>query len=115
MIIEPGRLNRLITVERPVADPSIDGAGAGTWEPVAQVWAEVQDALPSRAERIDSGINLASRPARVRMYWRSDITADMRFAMGGRIMDIVSGPAEIGFREGLEFMVVDHSAAGGGA
>lgn len=115
MIIDAGRLNRLIRIERPISSQAIEGAGDGTWEFVAEVWAEVQDSLPSRAERLESGINLASRPARVRMYWRNDVTGSMRFVMGARIMEIASGPAELGFREGLEFMVVDHSTAGGGA
>lgn len=115
MIIDAGRFNRVIRIERPVASSSIEGAGSGTWVIVGEVWAEVQDVLPSRGERLDGGINLASRPARVRMYWRTDVTADMRFKMGNRVMEIVAGPAELGDREGLEFMVADHSSAGAGA
>lgn len=112
-MVEAGRLRHLIAIERPVADRSIDGAGSGSWELVAKdVRAEIQDALPSRAERLDSGINVASRPARVRMRYRPGITPDMRFVMGARIMQIVAGPAELGTREGLEFMVVDYSTAG---
>lgn len=112
MKLPAGRLNRRIVIERPVAASGIKGAGSGSWDRVAEVWAEVQDALPSRSERLDAGINVASRPARVRMRYRSDITAAMRFVMGGRIMQIVSGPAELGNRQGLEFMVVDYSTAG---
>lgn len=115
MIIDAGRLNRLLTIERPVPAEGIEAAGSGTWAPVAQVWAEVQEKLPSRGERLESGINMAARPARVRMYWRDDVTADMRFVMGARVMQIVSGPAELGFREGLEFMVEDFASGGGGA
>jgi len=110
--MEAGRLDRLLEIQRPVPDTSIEGAGSGTWEPVAKVWAEVQDSLPSRAERLDSGINVSSRPARVRMRYRDGITPDMRFVMGERIMQIVAGPAELGRREGMEFMVVDYSTAG---
>ncbi len=111
--MEAGRLKHRIDIERPVADGSIEGAGDGTWELVAKgVRAEVQDALPSKAERLDSGINVASRPARVRMRYRPGITPDMRFVMGERVMQIVAGPAELGTREGLEFMVVDYSTAG---
>jgi len=110
-----GRYDRRIRIERPVAAAGIKGAGSGSWEKVAEVWAEVQDALPSRAERLDSGINVASRPARVRMRWRAGIAADMRFVMGDRVMQIVSGPAELGRRAGLEFMVMDYSVAGNAA
>lgn len=87
-------------------------AGSGSWEPVAVVWASVEDALPSRAERLADGINVASRPARVRMRYRDDLNAAMRFVIGSRIMQIVAGPAELGRRDGLEFMVEDYSVAG---
>lgn len=112
MSLDPGTLNRRITIEQPVADEAFDGAGSGTWQKVDDVWANVQDALPSRAERLASGINMAARPARVRIRFREDISPDMRFVMGTRIMQIVSGPAELGFREGLEFMVEEYSPAG---
>jgi head-tail adaptor len=107
-----GQLDRRIRIERPIADASFDGAGSGAWALVAEVWAQVQDALPSRAERLADGINVAARPARVRMHYRADVTPSMRFVMGDRVMQIVSGPAELGRRDGLEFMVEDYSSAG---
>lgn len=110
--IPAGVLDRRVRIERPVADDALDGAGSGSWELVGEVWAQVQDALPSRAERIGEGISVAERPARVRMRWRGDVTADMRFVMDGRVMQIVAGPAELGRRDGLEFMVVDYRPAG---
>lgn len=125
--IPAGVLTKLVRVERPVPDTSIDGAGSGTWELVAETFAEIQDVLPSRGEKLSGGINLASRPARVRMRWRAGITPDMRIVhgarvidgavdySGARIMEIVAGPAELGRRDGLELMVVDYSTAGGGA
>ena len=116
MLLDPGKLNKRIQIERPVADDSFTGAGSGTWQPVGQpVWAEVEDVLPSRGERLADGINVATRPARVRMRYRQDITSDMRFVMGARVMQIVAGPAEIGWREGLEFVVEEYSSAGNAA
>ena len=112
--LQLGDLDRRITVERPVPDKAADGAGSGSWERVAAVWAEVRDSLPSRSERLADGINVATRPARVRMRYRVGITPDMRFVMGDRIMQIIAGPAELGRREGLEFMVEDYSSAGNG-
>ena len=112
MRIDARTLDRRIAIERPVSDDSLDGAGSGGWEPLAMVWASVQDARPSRAERLAGGINVAARPARVRMRYRSDVTAAMRFVMGDRVMQIVAGPAELGRREGLEFMVEDYTSAG---
>ena len=110
--LDTGSLDRRIRIERPVADTSFDGAGSGTWALVAEVAASVQDALPSRAERLADGANSAGRPARVRMRYRADVTPNMRFVMGGRIMQIIAGPAELGRRDGLEFMVEDYSPAG---
>ncbi|QQV76525.1 head-tail adaptor protein [Sphingomonas aliaeris] len=109
------RYNRRLAIEKPVPNTALTGAGSGTWTAVGGVWAEVQDVLPSRGERFDGGINLATRPARVRMNYRTDITTAMRFVMGSRIMQIISGPAEIGFKEEIEFMVEDFSLAGNGA
>lgn len=110
-----GKLDRRIRIERPIPDTSLQGAGSGGWARVAMVWAEVKDALPSRSERLADGINLAARPARIRIRFRQGITPDMRFVLGERIMQIVSGPAELGRREALEFMVEDYSSAGNGA
>jgi head-tail adaptor len=119
------RLKDRIRIERPVADTALDGAGSGDWELVGEgeVAAEVQDMLPSRGERMADGVNVASRPARVRLRFRDDIKPSMRFVMGAtvvddvvdysgaRIMQIKAGPAKLG-RDGVEFMVEDYSTAG---
>lgn len=110
--MKKGPLNRRIRIERPIPDDSFAGAGSGSWEPFITVWAEVRDALPSRGERLADGINVAARPARVRISYRTGIDATMRFVMGERIMQIVSGPAELGRRDGLEFMVEEYRPAG---
>ena len=115
-IINPGELDRQINIQRPVPDTSADGAGSGSWQNVATgVWAGVVDMLPSRGERLADGINVATRPARVRMWFMDGIMDDMRFVMGSRIMQITAGPAELGYREGLEFMVEDYTSAGNAA
>ncbi len=107
-----GSLDRRILIQRPRAAAGFTSAGSGAWADLVTVWANVQDSLPSRSERLADGINVASRPARVRMRYRNDVTPDMRFVMDGRIMQIVAGPAELGRRDGLEFMVEEYSPAG---
>ncbi|KKC27337.1 hypothetical protein WP12_03935 [Sphingomonas sp. SRS2] len=87
-------------------------AGKGTWATIDTVWASVKDVLPSRAEKTGDTIDIAKRPARVRMDYREDITSAHRFKLGARIMEIVAGPAEIGHREGMEFMVVEYTTKG---
>ncbi|VXC81272.1 Bacteriophage head-tail adaptor [Sphingomonas sp. T1] len=107
-----GELPDFIRIERPVADEAFDGAGSGSWALVDEVWAGVVDMLPSRGEKLAEGINVATRPARVRMRIRDDITSNMRFVMGDRIMQIIAGPAIIRQRSGVEFMVEEYSTAG---
>lgn len=122
-------MDSFIRLERPVPDNSLDGAGSGQWELVDEIWAEIMDLLPSRSdgESAANGINFAERPARVRIRYRADITNAMRLVDGAnivagavdytsaRIMQIVSMPAELGRREGLELMAKDYSTAGNGA
>lgn len=117
--------DQLVRVERPNADEAFDGAGSGDWVPVGLEWVGIVDALPSRSERLAEGINVTARPARVRMRFRDGVTTAMRLVLlrwngtvwvaADRIMQIVSGPAVLGRREGLEFMVEDYSPAGNGA
>ena len=114
-MVPQDKLDRLITIERPIADDSLDGAGSGTWKHVTKVWANVQDMLPSRGERLAGGINVTSRPARVRMRYRDDIDSSMRFVLGTRIMQITAGPAELGRRYRMEFIVEDYTSAGNAA
>jgi head-tail adaptor len=87
-------------------------AGQAPWVLVAEVWADVQDKLLSHGENLADGMNISNRPARVRMRWRADVSADMRLVMGARVMQIVSEPAEIGNRAGIEFMVESASTEG---
>jgi head-tail adaptor len=117
------RYNRRLRIERQVQDGSFDSAGSDDWTRVADCWASVLDVLPSRAEKLGDGINIANRPSRVRMRYRTDIDASMRFNIGregkdedgnaiwlsDRIVQIISGPAEVGFREAIEFMVEAYS------
>lgn len=111
-----------IAIERPASDNALDGAGSGDWAEVGKEWVGILDKLPSRAEKLIDGVNIAARPARVRMRYRGDVTPDMRFVLlrwdgsawvpADRVMQIVAGPAVLGRRDGLEFMVEDYTSAG---
>jgi len=108
-------LDRTITIQRPVADTSFDGSGSGTWEDVATVRANVKDMTIARAERMAEVVNIASRPATILIRHRDGITADMRIIYGDRVMQIISGPAEIGRREALQMTAQDYSSSGNAA
>lgn len=129
MIISAGTLKRRIRVERSLADDEFDGAGSDAWVLVCEVAASVIDMMPSRGERLAAGINVAARPARVRIRYRGDVSSAMRVLVGRNLHDdegntywqtdrtaaIITVPAELGLREGLEFMIEDYTSPGGGA
>lgn len=115
MLLQAGDLDRRITFERLVQDNSFTGAGKAIWVPVATVWAQVREVLPSKGEQLDDGLMITNRPARIRLRYRTDISADMRILYGDRVMQIKAGPVELGRRVGLELMAEEYSTEGSGA
>lgn len=113
MRLAAGELDRRITFERKTIDDSFDGAGSETWEAVfIGVPAQVRDVLPGRSEAVMNGLATTTNPARVRIRWREGITSDMRIIYGSRVLQIVSGPAELGRRGGLEMLAEEYTPAG---
>lgn len=113
--MKPGKFDRRITIQQRVeVQDTQDGTYSSDvhWVPVATVWAEVQDVLPSRAESVANGVSMARRPCRIRTHYRDGVTSDMRLKHGDRTLRIISGPAELGRREGLEMMAEDYSSFG---
>lgn len=116
MRVRASDLDRHITFQENARtqDP-VFGTSVTSWQNIATdptVPARVQDVLPSRAETVADGISLNRRPAKVWIRYRDDITADMRIVYEGRNMRIVGSPAEIGRKQGLEFMVEEYSTEG---
>lgn len=120
-ILVASALKHTIKIQSPAPDDTFDGAGKGGWTDLATVRGEVQDMLPSRGEKIADGLNVASRPSRVRIRFRKDVKASMRVQIGEtiggvwvvyRTAQIITPPAELGFRQGLEFVIEDYSTAG---
>lgn len=113
---DAGYYDTRVRIERPVADDSLDGAGSGFWQLVKPVWANLMDVLPSTgSERVADGMTTATRRTRIRIRYRADITSDMRFVQGVRIMQIVAGPAILSSRGravAMEFMAEDYRPAG---
>lgn len=106
-------LDRRITIQsRSESQDPTYGTDVVTWPTLATVWANVQDMLPSRGERIADGISVARRPCRIRIRYRSDVTSDMRVVIGSRTLRIVTMPAELGRREGLEFVAEEITSSG---
>jgi SPP1 family predicted phage head-tail adaptor len=99
-----GQLDRrVVLLERRAdrIDPTY-GTKEPNWEPLATVWAQVEEAAPSNAAKLIQEVSEMRRPVTVRIRWRSDITAANRLRIDGVEMKIVGGPAMIGRREALE-------------
>ena len=107
--------NARITIERKTTTQETSyGTDVVTWAAlVARIEANIQDSLPSKSEAMSNGIRINTQGSRVRIRYRADIDATMRVIVHGATdwtYQIVAGPAEIGRREGLEFMVEEYSS-----
>lgn len=118
-MINAGNLQRRARFEQKVSTGGLMSAGQSNWVPVVTMAVDFQPVRPSHADRMDDTLAITRNPARVQAYWRPGITPDMRMVLLGRgggeadrIMKIVSGPAELGFKEGMELMVEDFSTQG---
>jgi SPP1 family predicted phage head-tail adaptor len=108
-----GKLDRRVTIlVRSDVQEEVYGTKQASWNELATVSAEVQDALPSRADRLAAEMTVTKRPARVRMRWRDDVSQANRVRIDGVEMRIVAGPAMLGRRVGLEIMVEALSTEG---
>lgn len=111
------QLNRRVSIQqKTITVDSTYGTQTVSWATLETVWAEVQDVLPSKAESVRLGMQVARDQTRIRMRYRSDITPAMRVIVHGDsdvVMQIVGGPAEVGGRQrGIELMCERYSTAG---
>ena len=114
-MLKAGDLDRKIVVLKRVDEQDQDWGTVDTeWLPLTAkpIPAQVRDYLPSRGESLADNVNLAMRPSRIRMRYREDVKSTMRVQFGSRIMEIVTVPAEIGRREGIEFVAQELSTRG---
>ena len=114
--VPASRRDVLITFqERTGTQDDATGAYTYTWADVSpSEWAQVTEIVPriGKGEEMSDGADLSLRQSRVRCLYRSDIDPSMRVAFGGRTYEIVSGPAQLGRREGLEFICQEYSTQG---
>ena len=113
----PFRLDEQVTIEQRTIekDPEYgtDIEGSEGWAPVATaIWANAQDQLPSRGESTANGLVTAVTRTRLRIQSDERITTAMRVTLhgkGGRIMQIIAGPALLDDRRHVEFMLEGYS------
>lgn len=108
-----GDLDRLLEFQyQDSTQDAVYGTPVVDWKPHAQVWAQVQDALPSRAERDTGNISVSSNQSTIRVRWRDDIDSAMRIVdLGtGAVFQIIGGPAMLGRRQFAELQCERHGA-----
>jgi SPP1 family predicted phage head-tail adaptor len=107
-LLEAGRLDRRVRIERAAVTTSDTGNNIETWAPLVTVWAQ---RMPQRAiEAWRAGGTAAEMETAWRIRWSSQV-ADLsprdrlRFpaADDGAVYEII-GVTEIGRREGLEIV-----------
>lgn len=112
-MIVAGSLDRRITFQaRSTVQDSTYGTSTVAWIPHVTVWAQVQDILPSRSESIEDNISMSRRPCRIRTRHRTDLDGTMQIEFDGRMLRIISGPVELGRRDGLEFVAEELTTEG---
>lgn len=101
--MEPGRLDRRITLLR--RDTTVDdwNQQVDTYTTVATIWAEVRDAGAKEREEADQKVTV--RPKVFTIRHRSDVTTMHRITYEGDTYEI-TGFTEIGRKEGLRIMAV---------
>lgn len=104
-----GDLRHRCLIERKVTTPDPQyGTPVITWVTVANTWCSVEDVVPSRSEAVKNGLSTGTNQTLLRMRWRTDVDSSMRMTINRpalTVYQIIAGPAEIGNRQGIEFML----------
>jgi head-tail adaptor len=112
-----GPLNTRCRIEyKSVTQDANYGTDVVTWMLLAVRWCNVQDALPSRSESVRQGLTVALNQTRLRLRYCTDIDSSMRVVINRpdqTIYQIVSGPAILGDKDGVEFMLEKVSSDNG--
>lgn len=104
----PFKCDEKVSIEHDIGATEDEyGTKIPDWQPLlARYWANVQDELPSRAESVDNGLKSSTQKSRLRMQGAGNVTGKMRAVLhsrGGKVMQIVSGPAMLDDRVHYEF------------
>lgn len=86
--MDPGKLNRIITIEQKTASTDAYGGQSFSWSTFATVWAAVQP-LKGR-ELIAAQAAQSEITSRFVIRYLSGVSADMRIVYGGRYFNITA-------------------------
>ena len=112
-MVAPFKCDEKVTIESDVgAAEDSYGKPIPDWQPLfVNYWANVQDMLPSRAERVSNGLAQAVQSTRLRMRKNAGMSMAMRVILhsrGDRVMEIIAGPALLDDRIHEEWMLEDY-------
>lgn len=114
MKLRAGSLDTRVAIEyKAVTQDASYGTEVVTWTTLATVWGNVQDELPSKSEAVKNGLVIATKRARVRLRYRTDIDSSMRLIINrptAETYQIIGGPAVLGNKEGIELLVERYSS-----
>ena len=107
-----GKISRRCRFEQATAiqDPVL-GAPETSWVTFGTYWCNIVDVLPSREENIRNGIQTTKQRVRLRIRYAPralTITPAFRVVImrqTEKTYNIIGGPAEVGDRDGIEFML----------
>lgn len=109
-----GNLDKRCRIERKAVTQEADyGTEVVTWALVGAAWCNVQDELPSKSEAVKQGLAVATNRTRWRARFRTDIDSSMRIVISRPspiAYQIISGPAELGNKDGIECMLERYSS-----
>ncbi len=104
-----GNLDWRVRFERKtVSRDAAFGSENITWTEVGTFWCNVEDINPWRSKTTSNDLTQGSTQTRVRLRYRSDLDMSMRMVImrpDPIVYQIVGGPTELGWHEGIEFLV----------
>lgn len=106
-----GTLDKYVEVQVTATTKDPDyGSDITVWVKRNNAWASIQDITTRQQESTNSDLRQLKQPTRVRMRYDAGINVTMRIVVieTGRILEIVSQPAELGRRDGIEFMAENY-------
>lgn len=104
-----GPLNHRCSIQhKAVTQDPLYGTDVITWTLLRTAWCGLQDVLPSRSESVKQGLEVSINPTRLRLRYCTDVTSAMRVVINrptAITYQIISGPAILGDKDGVEFMI----------
>lgn len=110
--MQAGRLDRRVSIYRPVTTRAADGQDLVTWELVAEVWASVK--ADSGRENFEAERRTAEQTAVFTFRHRGGIVPRMELEYAGRRWDIRDVAEGRGRRRELEITATAREVDGGG-